>query len=306
MQQNIYNKTRPENLGFLEKLRALTDQYDDVMMVGEVGEMGRRSIEIMGEYTAGTNRLHMTYSFAMLGADFSAAHFRSCIEGFQKDAPDGHPYWSFSNHDVTRQVARWAEHTVSEDSMIRLACAMLLSFEGTIGLYQGEELGQTETELEYGELIDPPAIRFWPTIKGRDGCRTPMVWEKDAKNAGFSTGTPWLPVKPPQAAKSVDQQGPDSALKFYKDAIAFRKASPALTSGKTTFLDLPEPILAFHRVADSQTLTCIFNLSLNEVALLCDGQIIGPHHASRDGRTLNLPGNGFAFVEGAEDVGLRR
>ncbi|MEL7092063.1 MAG: alpha-amylase family glycosyl hydrolase, partial [Pseudomonadota bacterium] len=96
MQQNIYNKTRPENLGFLEKLRALTDQYDDIMMVGEVGEMGERSIQIMGEYTSGTSRLHMTYSFAMLGPDFSAAHFRSCVEGFQKGAPDGHPYWSFS------------------------------------------------------------------------------------------------------------------------------------------------------------------------------------------------------------------
>ena len=43
MQQHIYDKTRPENLGFLERLRSLTEQYDDIMMVGEVGEMGRRS-----------------------------------------------------------------------------------------------------------------------------------------------------------------------------------------------------------------------------------------------------------------------
>lgn len=125
-------------MGFLERLRALTDQYDDIMMVGEVGEMGHRSIEIMGEYTQGTDRLHMAYSFAMLGPDFNAEHFRNCIEEFQSGAPDGHPYWSFSNHDVPRQVTRWAEHAVYEDSIARLSCAMLMSFEGTIGIYQVE------------------------------------------------------------------------------------------------------------------------------------------------------------------------
>jgi len=158
MQKNIYNKTRPENIGFLERMRALTDQYDDIMMVGEVGEMGQRSIEIMGEYTSGSKRLHMAYSFAMLGPDFTPKHFRDCIEGFQKGAPDGHPKWSFSNHDVPRHATRWSEHAESTDAIARQACAMLMSFEGTVGIYQGEELGQTETELVFEELTDPPAM----------------------------------------------------------------------------------------------------------------------------------------------------
>ncbi|WP_411891643.1 alpha-glucosidase [Yoonia sp. SDW83-1] len=300
MQDNIYNKTRPENLGFLERLRALTDQYDDIMMVGEVGEMGAKSIRIMGDYTAGTSRLHMAYSFAMLGPDFTADHFRSCIEGFQQGAPDGHPKWSFGNHDVPRHVTRWADHAVSDTDIARLACAMLMSFEGTIGIYQGEELGQTETELTYDELTDPPALRFWPAIKGRDGCRTPMVWEKDKPNAGFSTGRPWLPVKPPQAALSVDAQeaANDSTLHFYKSAIAFRKAQPALTAGKTSFINLPEPLLAFHRKADGQTITCAFNLSKDSQVIRLTGAatLTGPRHANLDGPTLTLPGNGFAYL----------
>jgi len=302
MQSNIYNKTRPENLGFLERLRALTDQYDDIMMVGEVGEMGHRSIEIMGEYTQGQSRLHMAYSFAMLGPDFNAAHFQNCIQGFQRGAPDGHPYWSFSNHDVPRQVTRWAEHAVTEDTMARLACAMLMSFEGTIGIYQGEELGQTETELTFDELTDPPAIRYWPAVKGRDGCRTPMVWEMDAPNAGFSTGQPWLPVKAPQAAKAVDQQADDGILAYYKQAIARRKASPALSSGKTTFLKAPEPILAFTRVAKGQTLTCIFNLSKDPqpIAIKGEASIFHANEAKLEGRSLTLSGNGFAYLSHAE------
>lgn len=92
MQNNVYNKMRLENIEFLERLRALTDQYDDIMMVGEVGEMGHRSIESMGEYAQGRVRLHMAYSFAMLGPDFNAEHFRNRIVGFQSCAPDGHPY----------------------------------------------------------------------------------------------------------------------------------------------------------------------------------------------------------------------
>ena len=300
MQENLYNKTRPENLGFLEQLRSLTDQYDDIMMVGEVGEMGSKSIRIMGEYTAGTHRLHMAYSFAMLGPDYSPDHFRSCIEGFQRGAPDGHPKWSFSNHDVPRHVSRWGDYAVSEDHMARMACAMLMSFEGTIGIYQGEELGQTETELTYDELTDPPALRFWPGVKGRDGCRTPMVWEAEAPHAGFSTGKPWLPVKPPQAMRAVNAQdgAAHSVLHFYRDVIAFRKANAALTLGKTKFLDLPDPILAFTRTAPAQTLTCVFNLGKANVrlGLTGDARITGPHHAALEGTTLTLPGNGFAYL----------
>lgn len=308
MQQNIYNKTRPENLGFLEKLRALTDRYDNIMMVGEVGEMGDRSIEIMAEYTKGDSRLHMAYSFAMLGPDFSPSHFRNCIEGFQKGAPDGQPEWSFSNHDVPRHVTRWAEHAVSEDSMARLACAMLMSFEGTIGIYQGEELGQTETVMEYHELTDLQAIRFWPGVKGRDGCRTPMVWDHDAPNAGFTIGTPWLPVKAPQAAHAVDlaEADADSILHFYRTVMAFRKAHPCMTRGKTKWRKLPDPILAFTRSVDGDHLTCVFNLSPDPHKLAVKGNatLTGPQHAALADGTLSLPGNGFAFLGHSGSVTL--
>jgi alpha-glucosidase len=301
MQDNIHNKNQPENLRFLEQLRALCDRYDDIMMVGEVGDMGQRSIDLMAEYTKGSSRLHMAYSFAMLGPDFSPAHFRRCIEGFQKGAPDGQPEWSFSNHDVIRHVSRWADHAVSEEAMARLACAMLMSFEGTIGIYQGEELGQLETVMKFEELTDLQAIRYWPGIKGRDGCRTPMVWENIADNAGFSTGTPWLPVKAPQVEHAVDLQEAqeDSILHFYRDTIAFRKSHPCMTMGKTAWIDLPAPVLAFTRITANQNLTCVFNLSKvpQTLTLTGDTALTGPQHATLNGGMLTLPGNGFAFLD---------
>lgn len=305
-QTHIYSKNRPENIAFLKRMRKLTDEYDARMMVGEIGDGGEAAIRLMAEYTAGSDRLHLCYSFEMLGPDFSARHFRHVIEGVQQGAPDGHACWSFSNHDVIRHVTRWAGHADSPDDLARLSVAMLLSFPGSICLYQGEELGQTETELIYEELTDPPALRFWPEVKGRDGCRTPMVWD-DSPHAGFSTAKPWLPVKTPQAdrAVSLQQGGNDSTLTAYRATIAFRKAQPALRQGTAVFLDLPEPFLAFHRDHGGQTLTCIFNLSKNPATVILDRKaaLTGPVKATLTGSLLTLPANGFAWLDSAVTFG---
>ena len=304
MQRHIRSKNQPENIGFLERLRAMTDEFDDRMMVGEVGDAGQTAIDIMAEYTAGDHRLHMCYSFEMLSPEFSAGHFRRAIEGVRDGAPDGHSCWSFSNHDVMRHVTRWADHATSPQALARQAVAMLMGFPGTIGLYQGEELGQSETELVYAELTDPPALRFWPEIKGRDGCRTPMVWDSTQPQAGFTEGTPWLPVKPAQAAQAVAQQGNDSVLAAYRDTIAFRKSQPALRWGDVAFLDLPEPVLGFTRSLDGETVTCLYNLSRTPCTVTVggDARMTGPRHAKLDDGVLTLPGNGFAYLTGAAGI----
>ncbi|WP_282025592.1 alpha-amylase family glycosyl hydrolase [Limimaricola cinnabarinus] len=268
MQYHIFSKNQPENIGFLEKMRKLMDEYDDRTLVGEVGE-SHHPIEIMGEYTS-ANRLHMAYSFEMLGPNFTAEHFRHQIDQFFKLAPRGWPCWALSNHDVPRHVSRWAEHG-DQDAVARLAAAMLLSMEGSICLYQGEELGQTETELEFEELTDPQGINFWPEDKGRDGCRTPMVWEASAPNAGFSdSNAPWLPVKAPQAARAVDtQSGADgSVLETYRALLKLRRETPDLRTGRTMFVETDEPVLAFHR---GENTVCAFNLSATPQEIGIDG-----------------------------------
>lgn len=259
MQYHLFSKSQPENLDFLKKLRALLDEYDARATVGEVGD-SHHSLELMGQYTSG-GRLHMAYSFNMLGPPFSAEHFRRQIEEFFQMAPKGWPCWAFSNHDVVRHMTRWEKHGADQDSLAKLACALLLSFEGSVCLYQGEELGQTETELLFEEVTDPTAIAFWPDDKGRDGCRTPMVWTESAPNAGFSNANAtWLPVKPPQQARAADLQigKAGSVLEFYRDMLAVRRKTDSLRLGKTQFLDSEEPILAFKRGDD---VMCLFNLS---------------------------------------------
>ena len=306
-QQHKYSKNQPENIAFLERMRELTDAYSARMMVGEVGDSGDTGIEIMAAYTRGTNRLHMCYNFEMLGPKFSAQHFRHVIENFQKGAADGWPSWSFSNHDVPRHVTRWQAHSVDDKALAKMSVAMLMAFEGTIGIYQGEELGLSETEMGYHELTDPPGLRFWPEVKGRDGCRTPMVWEASSPHGGFTTGTPWLPVKDPQLSRAVDIQEihVDSVLNAYRATIAFRKSSAALQRGATEFIDLPEPVLAFHRVVENEVLTCIFNLSVETIHLTFQdlGELVGPSQAvTVSGQALEVGANGFAFFNAKNGV----
>jgi alpha-glucosidase len=267
---------------------------------------------VMGEYTRGEKRLHMAYSFEMLSPEFTAKHFRRGVEKFFKAASDGWPCWSFSNHDVIRHVTRWRTHATDEGALARQAAALLLSLRGSVCLYQGEELGQTESELTFEELTDPPGIRFWPEYKGRDGCRTPMVWDDGNAYSGFSTAEPWLPIKPPQAARHVSGQedDPASVLSFYRRFLAWRRSRPVLRAGGIRFFRVDEPVLAYLRQDAGASLACVFNLSPGQIEVKTRGLALiedAPSQAAGlIGNRLTLGANGFAFLEPVPGAGEPR
>lgn len=305
-QDHQYSKSQPENLAIIERLRALTDEFGDKVLVGEVGDSEARQIALMGDYTSGPKRLHMAYSFAMLGPDYTAAHFRKCITDFQTGAPEGWPCWSFSNHDVARHVSRWAQSPDDAAKIARQAINLLVSLPGTLGIYQGEELGQTETDIEFHELRDLGYIDFWPENKGRDGCRTPMVWQHNAPFGGFSTVEPWLPVKSAQLSAAADRQNEGSVLQAYRNALLLRRTTPALVQGETIFLDLPEPLLALRRRTTGQSITAVFNLSPlpQRVALSGHANVIGDYAAKIQGTIVEFPAYGFVLLSENGDLSL--
>lgn len=293
-QYHIYSKNRPENLPFLQRMRSLLDEYDERTLVGEVGD-GNFPLELMCQYTTG-NRIHMAYSFEMLSPKFTAGHFRGQIENFFREAPEGWPCWAFSNHDVVRHTSRWLTPGMNIDDLAKQAGALLLSMQGSICIYQGEELGQLETELEYEELTDPQGINFWPEDKGRDGCRTPMVWHQDDEHGGFTDTRPWLPVKLVQRSRAVNTQESvaGSVLEFYKQMLRLRKSSPALVSGATRFLDMDEPMLVFTR---GEQIQCAFNLSDSEQSIeLESGDILVANAVRQEGDRWIFGSNGFLLL----------
>jgi alpha-glucosidase len=257
-QYHWHNNTQPENLAFLEELRALMDRYPDVAALGEISS--EDSLATMAEYV-GDTRLHMGYSFELLTDDCSAAYVRATVETLEKKMPHGWPCWAISNHDVRRAVTRWGGD-VNDGALARQLVALVCSLRGSVCLYQGEELGLDEADVPYELLRDPYGIAFWPSFKGRDGCRTPMPWS-DAVHGGFTDSAPWLPVPAAHLAHSVSAQDadPDSTLNAVRTFLRWRKRQPALVQGDIRFLEAREPVLAFTRSDGAQSLLVVFNLS---------------------------------------------
>lgn len=304
-QYHYYNNTRPENLAFLGELRALMDGYPDVAALGEISS--EDSLATMAEYTR-PGRLHMGYSFELLTDDFSASHIRGTVQRLEAQMTEGWPCWAISNHDVERVLTRWGRGH-SSAPLANLLTAMVCSLRGSVCVYQGEELGLTEAELPYEALQDPYGIAFWPQFKGRDGCRTPMPWNDADAQAGFSRGMPWLPVPQEHRKLAVSRQDadPDSVLNGFRAFVRWRKAQPALRWGDIAFLDTAEPVLAFTRHLDGQTILAVFNLSDAAIDLRLPA-MPGPLHpldghgllqGHLEGGCLQLPGYGAWFASAA-------
>jgi alpha-glucosidase len=263
-QYHYYNNTQPENIKFIEQIRALLDRYPGSVALGEISS--EDSLATMAEYTSGNNRLHMGYSFELLTNDYSAQYIRHTVETLEQKMTEGWPCWAISNHDVTRVVSRWAQNTKHQgitDQKSKMFTALLGSLKGSVCSYQGEELGLPEAEIEYHELQDPYGITFWPNFKGRDGCRTPLPWNNTQNAAGFSQSKPWLPVADAHLALNIEQQSSNSnsVLNAYRQFLNWRKQQDALINGDISFFDTAEPILAFLRKSEAQTLVILFNLS---------------------------------------------
>jgi alpha-glucosidase len=255
----------------------------------------------VAEYTQ-PGRLHMAYSFELLSNDSSPAHIRSTVETLRQRAPQSWPCWTISNHDVERVVSRWGRSVSAPHMATQLSC-LVACLRGSVCVFQGEELGLAEADVPYEALRDPYGIAFWPTFKGRYGCRTPMPWDA-SERAGFSSAAPWLPVPHQHLQLSVEAQENDksSALHGFRRLLEWRKTQPLLINGDIEFLAATESVLAFRRFDARGSMLAAFNLSGEpaSVALpgLAVGELIGGHglpEGSFASATLHLPGHGVAF-----------
>ncbi|MDE0191021.1 MAG: alpha-amylase family glycosyl hydrolase [Gammaproteobacteria bacterium] len=306
MQEHFYDHTHPDNLRYMEDIRALLDQYEAVAL-GEVGS--ERSLNVIGEYTRGDHRLHMAYSFDLMGPDGSASHIKRTMDAIASEVRDGWCCLAIGNHDVQRVASRWTGDRPDPDAA-KLFSILLCCLRGAVCLYQGDELGLPEADVPYEQLKDPYGINFWPAYKGRDGCRTPMPWQAEAANAGFTNATPWLPVDACHFDLAVDrQQGdPGSVYECVRAFLHFRKHQPALLHGGLEFLPLKHNVLSFVRSTTEQTLFMSFNLDGAErlipfEALAFDGSRLSAvgDPAARQGRiggdSLVLPGHSVLIAE---------
>ncbi|WP_428408749.1 alpha-amylase family glycosyl hydrolase [Hyphococcus sp.] len=270
-QDHLYNQSHADIPKFLERIRAVTDEYPNIFTVAEV--VGPHPLDEMKAFTAGDKHLTTAYNFDFLYADdLTPGLVKRSLSSWPGGPSEALPSWAFSNHDAPRCISRWADG-VDPKQAAKLYLLLLLSLRGYVFLYQGEELGLPQADVPFEALQDPEAIANWPATLGRDGARTPMPWEKAAKWGGFSSGVPqnppWLPMDArhlPLAA-GVQEKDKGSVLNFTRAALRLRRDSPALRSGDLCFLDAPEDVLAFSRTHGEERLICVLNFGRKDCAM---------------------------------------
>jgi alpha-glucosidase len=282
-QKHQYDKTQPDNIAFLKRLRALFERYPGATSVGEIHTDD--PFVAMADYTSGGDKLHMAYVFNLLTDEFSAAYIRDTVEQMEARIGSGWVCWSLGNHDVPRLMTRWGGPQAPE-ALGKMLMALLLSLRGSVCLYQGEELALTQANIPFEKLRDPSGITFWPEYKGRDGCRTPMPWTAQGKFAGFSEAEPWLPIPQEHRSRAVDVQDPkaDSVLNAYRRFLGWRREHPALRLGSIRFIDAPENALTLVREHETERIVAAFNLSGEPLAVSLPS----------DWEVAPLPGDGFS------------
>ena len=219
-------------------------------------------------------------------------------------------YWD--NHDQPRAVSRFGDDSprYRRDSATCLATLLHLH-RGTPYVYQGQELGMAnypfagvddfrdiESVNHFGTAMvageDPARLLAAMRRMSRDNARTPVQWDA-GPNAGFTTGTPWLPVNPDHVEWNAEAQrgDQDSVLAHYRRLIALRHDDPVVALGDFAML-LPEhdDVYAFTRTLDDRVLVVVCNLSRTTYRLAellpqaRDGRLVLGNHPDEDPELL--------------------
>jgi alpha-glucosidase len=261
VQKHVYDRNRPETHDICKELRIITDQYEERMLVGEIYT---KDISEAVSYNGKENdELHMAFNFNFLFGKWSAEEFYKKITEYYALLPkEAWPNFTLSNHDQPRHYYRYSDGR-HEDERAKVAAALIMTLKGTPFIYYGEEIGMTCERLLRKDLQDPLGKKGWPVIKGRDEERTPMQWDS-TKNAGFSSGSTWLPVNSDYERKNVRLQDEDSEslFTFYKSLIWHRKRSKAITQGHIEFVNQKSKnLLIYKRICESELKIIVLNFS---------------------------------------------
>jgi len=262
-----FSKDRPENLEFIHYLRKIFDESGAVS-IGEIGSADglESTLKLGTDYVKKGKGLHLAYTFSMLNKNMSAEYLEHVLRVTEESIEDGWPCWSLSNHDCMRMISRF-DCFGERDGFQQMMLLLLLSLRGTPIIYYGEEVDMQEYEIKKDELRDPQGIRFWPDIKGRDGCRLPFPWDSKLTNQGFNSGTkPWLPA----ANKlSLDQAKADSGSTFHvlQEMLQIRKKFPSLQNGSYRKILLDRECFVFERKTAVETMLIAANFSTEEQSI---------------------------------------
>ena len=278
-----YTADQAETHEIVGEMRALLDSYSTVgdkptprVLIGEIYLPLPELVKYYGEAGSGPgtgklNGAQMPFNFQLIQTPWSASRIEELIKQYEGLLPAGAwPNWVVGNHDQPRVASRLGPEQA------RAAMMLLLTLRGTPTMYYGDEIGMLDGEIAPDQVQDP-AEKNQPGIgQGRDPERTPMLWDTSA-GAGFTTGTPWLPIPSDLTGRTVETQmrDPRSMLSLTRNLLRLRRAAPALFQGDITHIWSNGYVLSYRRNEGPERLQILLNFSAtNQSAWTPGGRVV--------------------------------
>lgn len=263
-----------------------------------VGEMSSTSMEnCFGYAGAESNELSMVFSFHHLKVDFMGNEkwvlvpvdfmkLKKIIFEWQTGMADNNAWNAvfWCNHDQPRPVSRFGDEGKYWRKSAKMLATIVHGLRGTPYIYQGEEIGMTNTDftridqfrdvesLNHYEILQQKGLSKEDALRiiqihSRDNGRTPMQWNGEA-HGGFTTGTPWIGVNENYSKVNAQSQIHDetSIFNYYKTLVALRKEYDIIAFGDIKPLDEKHPtVFAYERTYGDESLLVVCNFYKNEV-----------------------------------------
>jgi len=271
----VHSADQEEVLDVIREMRAVVDDYQDRVLIGEIYLPVERLVAYYGPELSG---VHLPFNFQLILAPWNASAIARLIDEYERALPPGGwPNWVLGNHDQKRIASRIGA------AQARVAAMLLLTLRGTPTIYYGDEIGLADVFVPH-ELAQDPWEKNEPG-HGRDPARTPMPWD-DTPTGGFTTGRPWLPLNDTRALNVAAQEAdPRSMLRLHRALLALRRSHPALAAGAYEGERTEGEVLAFRRRLGDEELLVALNLSPNpaEIDLGRTAETLLSTHLDRSG-----------------------
>ena len=248
-----FSADQPDVHDIVGAMRRVFDEYDERVMIGEVYLPIGRLVTYYGQDQKGA---HLPFNFQLITLPWDAQEIFANISRYEGSLPPhGWPNWVLGNHDNLRIASRVGP------AQARIAAMLLLTLRGTPTMYYGDEIGMQDVLVPPERVQDPQEKNEPGKGLGRDPERTPMQWDT-SPNAGFTTGTSWLPIADDFGRVNVETEraDPDSMLSLYRRLIDLRQSEPALRVGSYAPVTAKETVLAYVREASDRTFLVAVNL----------------------------------------------
>lgn len=296
----------PKLHDYLQEMNRETFSKYDVMTVGETWGATLENAKLYSD--PDRHELSMIFQFEHIGLDeqddgakwdlkdIDFVELKEVLSKWQTDIGD--KAWNslfWNNHDSPRIVSRWGNDKEYRVESAKAFAILLHFMKGTPYIYQGEEIGMTNTPIsDISEANDIETINMYHerlekgyskeeiiesiNVKGRDNGRRPVQWSSE-KHGGFTTGEPWQAVNSNYTDINVEEALKDKNSIFYtyQQLVHLRKENPIIVKGSYTLL-LPdhESVFAYEREYEGEKWTVVVNLSEEKETLELGEGIVSP------------------------------